>query len=298
MTQVDAAQDLYAAFDGIMAIALAEDLGELDVEGDVTTRSIVPAHLWGEARLQAKQAGVLCGLDALRAAFGLLDDRVEVSLAHEDGDEVSPSEVVATITGPVRPILAGERVTLNLIGHLSGVATGVRRFAQKAPGVVLTDTRKTLPGLRKLQKYAVRVGGGSNHRFALWDGVLIKDNHIVAAGSVARAVELARLETTLPVQAECTNQAECDDALDAGAAAILLDNRTPDELRKLTAHIKSRARHVLVEASGGVTLDNVAEVAASGVDRISIGAFTHSAPALDVNLELVRVWSERSEEEI
>ena len=286
MTRVDEAQALYAAFEGVIAVALKEDLGEGDFDADVTTEATVPETLRVNAVVLAKQAGVICGLDALRATFAQLDDRVEVTWNRRDGDEVAPGDVVAELGGPARAILIGERTALNLIGHLSGIATLVRSFVTAAPGAVFTDTRKTLPGLRLLQKYAVRVGGGSNHRFALWDGVLIKDNHIIAAGSVGNAVRLARASTALPVQAECTSLAEVDEALDAGAPAILLDNRSPDELRELTAHIKARSKHVMVEASGGVTLANVAELAATGVDRISVGAFTHSAPALDVSLDL------------
>jgi nicotinate-nucleotide pyrophosphorylase (carboxylating) len=199
---------------------------------------------------------------------------------------VRSGDVIATVSGPVQAILVGERTALNVIGHLSGIASNVRAFLGAAPGAMLVDTRKTLPGLRLLQKYAVRTGGGSNHRFALWDGVLIKDTHIVAAGGVGEAVRRARAATVMPVQAECQTLAEVDEALDAGANAILLDNRTPDELRELTAHIKSRSPEVLVEASGGVDLATVGAIADTGVDRISIGAFTHSSPALDVSLEL------------
>jgi nicotinate-nucleotide pyrophosphorylase (carboxylating) len=162
----------------------------------------------------------------------------------------------------------------------------VRTFLRAAPEASLVDTRKTLPGLRELQKYAVRCGGGSNHRFALWDGVLIKDTHIVAAGSVGEAVRRARARTDLPVQAECQSRAEVDDALEAGAHALLLDNRTPAVLTELVAYVRARSPDVMIEASGGVNLGTVAAIAASGVDRISVGAFTHSSPALDVSLEL------------
>lgn len=289
--QVDEQHLLREAFEGVMAIALREDLGEDGMlEADITTASVVPANLWGTAILTVKEAGVVCGLMALETTFRQLGDRVMVTLAHSDGDEVQAKAAVATIEGPVRPILVGERSALNVIGHLSGIATQVRRFAQAAPGVVLTDTRKTLPGLRALQKYAVRIGGVSNHRFALWDGVLIKDTHIVAARGVGEAVRRAVTGTSLPVQAECTSLSEVDGALDAGAHAILLDNVGPEQLADLTAHIKSRGDHVLVEASGGVTIDNVAEIGRSGVDRISVGAFTHSSPALDVSLRLDRIW--------
>lgn len=284
--RADESLKLQQAFADTMSIALAEDLDFLDVDSDVTTKSTVPPSLAGSATLYAKQDGVVCGLEALYAAYRLLDERVEVTPHVKDGDEVSAGDALAVVAGPVQAILVGERSALNLIGHLSGIATNVRGFARAAPGAILVDTRKTLPGLRLLQKYAVRTGGGSNHRFALWDGVLIKDTHIVASGGVGEAVRRARASTTLPVQAECQTREEVDEALDAGAHAILLDNRTPSELGELTAHIKSRADHVLVEASGGVTLETIAEIAGTGVDRISVGAFTHSSPALDVSLEL------------
>jgi nicotinate-nucleotide pyrophosphorylase (carboxylating) len=292
LSRTEQATELTAAFEAAMAVALAEDLGDASaVEADVTTTTIVPPTLRGTAGLFAKQAGVICGLEALRAVYRQLDDRVGVSLDNRDGDDVESGQRLATAEGPVAPILVGERSALNLIGHLSGIATLVRRFAREAPGTTLVDTRKTLPGLRLLQKYAVRVGGGSNHRFSLWDGVLIKDTHVAAAGGVGEAVRRARAGTALPVQAECTSLAEVDEALDAGAHALLLDNQAADELGRQVAHVRARQdkEHVLIEASGGVTLDNVSEVAASGVDRISVGAFTHSAPALDVSMRLIDV---------
>lgn len=290
MTFKDESHELHEAFGRLVAVALTEDLGEIEIERDITTRTIVPDDLHGTATVYAKQRGVLCGTDALRATYSQLDPDVTVSLARKDGDDVDEGEAVSTIEGAVVPILVGERTALNLMGHLSGIATKVRAFVREAPGITLTDTRKTLPGLRLVQKYAVRVGGGSNHRFALWDGVLIKDNHIVAAVGVGEAVKRARTQTALPVQAECTSKEEVDEALDAGAHAILLDNRTPDELSELASYIHSRAEHVMVEASGGVTIDNIGEVAKTGVDRISIGAFTHSAPALDLSMKLEKTW--------
>jgi nicotinate-nucleotide pyrophosphorylase (carboxylating) len=288
--QVDQTFALREAFEGVMDIALREDLGDGDVDADITTISVVPETLWGSASVNAKEAGVICGLQSIEATFRQLDGRVTWKFMVEDGDEVGPKTPVATIEGPVRPILVGERSFLNVVAHLSGIATHVRRFTRAAPDVLFTDTRKTLPGLRSLQKYAVRIGGASNHRFALWDGVLIKDTHIVAAGSVGEAVRRTVRATSLPVQAECTSLAEVDDALDAGAHAILLDNVGPEELAALTSHIKGRADHVLVEASGGVTMSNAAEIGATGVDRVSVGAFTHSSPALDLSLRLDRTW--------
>jgi nicotinate-nucleotide pyrophosphorylase (carboxylating) len=293
MPRVDQAFALREAFDQIIAVALHEDLDSEDLTDDVTTKLTVEEKTFGEATVTAKQAGVICGLEALHTVYGRLDRRVEVKTTPADGDDVAVGDIIATIEGPARPILVGERSALNLIGHLSGIATVVREYARAVRDnrCVLVDTRKTLPGLRTLQKYAVRVGGGANHRFALWDGILVKDNHIVAAGSVGEATRRARLGgSRLPVQVECTNEPEVVEALDAGAHAILLDNQEPAELERLTRLIKERSEHVLVEASGGVTLSNVADVAATGVDRISIGAFTHSAPALDISMKLLRTW--------
>lgn len=287
---VEASIVLREAFAAAIASALREDLGDGDVDADVTTHSTVPPSVWASATLYTKQDGVICGLAALKGTLGLLDDRVTVTQRVKDGDPVAAGDVVAGVDGPARAILTGERTALNIIGHLSGIATTVREFTRAAPGVELSDTRKTLPGLRLLQKYAVRSGGGANHRFSLWDGVLIKDNHIVAAGGVAEAVRRARDESALPVQVECTTLEEIDEGIRAGAMAFLLDNRSPDELVALVAHIREHRDFALIEASGGITLDNVAAVAATGVDRISVGAFTHSARALDVSLKLERTW--------
>jgi nicotinate-nucleotide pyrophosphorylase (carboxylating) len=289
---VDASMELREAFANAIAAALEEDLGTdaLDLDADVTTHAVVPVNQWGRATVYAKQDGVVCGLAALKFTYGSLDRRVDVKQHHKDGDAVAPGDVVAEVRGPVRAVLVGERTALNIASHLSGIATMVREFVRAAPGVELSDTRKTLPGLRRLQKYAVRVGGGANHRYALWDGVLVKDNHIVAAGGVGEAVRRARASSALPVQAECTSLEEVDEALDAGAVAFLLDNQSSGDLAKLVTRIREQRDFAMIEASGGVTLANVAEVAASGVDRISVGAFTHSAQALDLSMKLEEVW--------
>jgi nicotinate-nucleotide pyrophosphorylase (carboxylating) len=276
----------------VAAAALDEDLGGAGAEADITTSSIVPDAIWAEAVVTAKAAGIVCGLAALEATFAHLDERVVVTPEREDGDGIKSGDVVAGVRGPAKAILTGERSALNIVRHLSGVATLVRAFVERAPDVQVTETRKTTPGMRALEKYAVRAAGGSNHRFALWDGVLIKDNHIVAAGGVGEAVRRAKRSTTLPIEVECTSSDEVDEAMDGGADEILLDNRDPDELGRLVAHIRKRSPDVLIEASGNVTLDNVAAVAATGVDRISVGAFTHSAPALDLSLTFGKVWEE------
>jgi len=288
---VDASMELRQAFLGAIVAALEEDLGTegLDLDADITTRATVPPDVWGTANVYAKQDGVICGVAALKMTYAEIDKRVAVTTLVKDGDPVTAGEVVATVEGPARAILVGERTALNIVSHMSGIATMVREFVNAAPGIELSDTRKTLPGLRRLQKYAVRTGGGANHRYALWDGVLIKDNHIVAAGGVGEAVRRARADSAMPVQVECTSMEEVDEGLEAGAVAFLLDNQSPDDLRKLVARIREVRDFAMIEASGGVTRDNVAEVAATGVDRISIGAFTHSPRALDLSMKLEKV---------
>ena len=281
--------DLGAWFERAINAALSEDLGGHGPEADVTTKATTTAATNADAVVVAKQAGVVCGLAALGITFSSIDRAVTVTLTKTDGDHVEPEDVLARISGPARAILTGERTALNLLGHLSGIATFASAFVARAPGVQVTDTRKTLPGLRALEKYAVHTGGGTNHRFALWDGVLVKDNHIVAAGGAGEATRRARHATTLPIQVECMSREEVDEALDAGASSLLLDNRPPDELRALVAHVRQRDPNVFIEASGGVTLDTIADIAATGVDRVSIGALTHSAPALDVSLRFERV---------
>jgi nicotinate-nucleotide pyrophosphorylase (carboxylating) len=284
--------ELRQAFLGAIVAALEEDLGTdgLDIDADITTHATVASGVWGTANVYAKQDGVVCGIDAFKFTYAEIDNRVKVTTHVKDGDPVSSGDLIATVEGPARAILVGERTALNLASHMSGIATTVREFVKAAPGVELSDTRKTLPGLRRLQKYAVRTGGGANHRYALWDGVLIKDNHIVAAGGVGPAVRAARAASAMPVQVECTTLQEVDDGLDAGAVAFLLDNQGPDELRALVARIREVRDFAMIEASGGVTLDNVAQVAATGVDRISVGAFTHSPKALDLSMKLEKVW--------
>jgi nicotinate-nucleotide pyrophosphorylase (carboxylating) len=265
----------------IVAGALAEDVGE----GDVTTEATVDPGALGTAELLVKEPGVVYGLAVVEAVFRTLDPDVEVEPLVEDRARLEAPATVARVTGPLQAILTGERVALNFLGRLSGVATLARRYADAVAGtgVAILDTRKTTPGLRLLEKQAVAAGGGRNHRFGLFDAVLIKDNHLRAAGSIAVAVERARAATELPVEVECDTLAQVSEALAAGADAILLDNMTLDELR---AAVDLAAGRVRLEASGGITLDNVRAVAETGVDEISIGALTHSARSLDVSLEL------------
>jgi nicotinate-nucleotide pyrophosphorylase (carboxylating) len=256
---------------------LAEDIGA----GDATTLSVIDADATCEARILLKEHGVVCGLEAAAAVFEALGARLEPLAA--DGDSLHGP--IARVTGPARAVLTGERLALNLLGRMSGIATLTRRYVDAVEGTraVILDTRKTTPGLRDLEKQAVRCGGGTNHRFRLDDGVLIKDNHLRVAGSIGDAVARARA-TGLPVEVECDTLAQVGEALDAGADRILLDNMTTDELRAAVALNDGRAE---LEASGGVNLDSVRAIAETGVDFISVGALTHSARALDVSLEVL-----------
>ena len=262
--------------------ALAEDIGA----GDVTTDATVPDDAVGTAELLLKEPGVVCGLRAAESTFRALDPDIRFEALASDGDLVrEPPAVIARVSGSERAILTGERVALNFLGRLSGIATLTRRFADAVDGTgtAILDTRKTTPGLRALEKHAVACGGGRNHRFGLDDAVLVKDNHLRAAGSVARAIELVRAASDLPVEVECDTLAQVAEAVGFGVDAILLDNMTLDELREAVSLTAGRAR---LEASGGVRLDTVRAIAETGVDEISVGALTHSARSLDVSLEL------------
>ena len=272
---------LGGALERVVQAALAEDVGE----GDVTTEATVDADAIGSAQLLVKEPGVVCGLAAAEAVFRALDNDLRFEALVEEGTVVEHSTAVARVDGPERAILTGERTALNFLGRLSGVATLTRRYvdAVAGTGVAILDTRKTTPGLRLLEKHAVACGGGQNHRFGLNDGVLVKDNHLRAAGSVLVAVARVRATTDLPIEVECDTLAQVSEALAVAADAILLDNMTSDELLASVALAKGRAR---LEASGGITLENVRAVAETGVDEISIGALTHSARSLDVSLEL------------
>jgi nicotinate-nucleotide pyrophosphorylase (carboxylating) len=265
----------------VVLAALAEDIGA----GDVTTEATVAAEAVGTAELLVKEAGVVCGLGVAETAFRALDPEIRFEALASDGDDVEGRAVVARLTGSERAILTAERVALNFLGRLSGIATLTRSYvdAVEGTGAAVLDTRKTTPGLRALEKYAVAVGGGRNHRFGLDDAVLIKDNHLRAAGSIAAAVMLVRAATDLPVEVECETLAQVAQALEAGVDAILLDNMSLDDLRAAVALVDGRAR---LEASGGVTLETIRAIAETGVDEISVGALTHSARSLDVSLEL------------
>jgi nicotinate-nucleotide pyrophosphorylase (carboxylating) len=266
---------------------LAEDLGA----GDVTTELLVPRDVTVRATLVARTAGVACGLDLARATFLELDPTLEIRLAVADGDPVEAGTALLEIQGPARPILSAERVALNFVGRLSGIASLTRRYVEAVDGTGarIVDTRKTTPGLRLLEKYAVRCGGGHNHRFGLSDGFMLKDNHRAALRTggedLAAAVRRARdrLGHGVAVTIEVDHVEQVAEALDAGADSVLLDNMTPGQLALAVDQIDGDA---LTEASGGITLESVRAAAESGVDLISVGALTHSAPALDVALDL------------
>lgn len=261
----------------IVARALAEDLGD---RGDVTTDALIPPDVRATGRVVARQAGVVAGTIAATEAFRDLDVRWE----RHDGDRVEPDDVIGAVEGPLRAMLTAERTALNLLGRLSGIATLTARYVEAAgPGATILDTRKTTPGLRVLEKAAVRAGGGANHRMGLHDAVLVKDNHLAHVG-VAEAVTRAREHAPgLLVEIECDTLEQVSEAVGAGADRVLLDNMTPEQVAEAVGVVAGRLD---VEVSGRVTLDNVAAYAAAGPDFVSVGALTHSAPALDVSLEV------------
>jgi nicotinate-nucleotide pyrophosphorylase (carboxylating) len=265
----------------VVELALAEDVGA----GDVTTERVVPEGTTCEGDLLVKEPGVVCGLAVAEAVFRGLDPELSFHSFASDGDQFEAPARIASIAGSAAAILTGERTALNLLGRLSGIATLTRRFVDEieGTGAAVLDTRKTTPGLRALEKYAVRRGGGHNHRFGLYDAILIKDNHLAVAGSIGAAVERAR-GSGLPVQVEAETLDDVREALAAGADSILLDNMSSDRLARAAALVDGRAK---LEASGGVSLDTIREIAETGVDFISIGALTHSARSLDVSLEVL-----------
>jgi nicotinate-nucleotide pyrophosphorylase (carboxylating) len=274
--------------DRLVDDALAEDRGA----GDVTTETTVPAGARAVGRLVAKAPGRLAGLAVFARAFERVDPLVRTELRAADGDEVRPGDVVALVRGPARALLVAERTALNFVQRMSGIATLTARFVERASsggGARILDTRKTAPSLRLLDKYAVRCGGGENHRFGLFDAAMVKDNHLDLAGRPLEALvrELRDRHPGLHVTAEARDEAEARAAARAGAHVVLLDNLAPEELARLCPVVREEARaagHVVeLEASGGIDLDNVADFARAGVDRISVGALTHSAAALDLS---------------
>ena len=278
----------------LIDLALEEDLG---AEGDLTSRAVIPPDLPGRAALVARSAGVVAGLPAAQQTFAVIDPELFFQTLIPDGSTVAPGAVLAVVSGRMRSILTGERTALNFVQRLSGVATQTARYVQAAAGLPcqVLDTRKTTPGWRLLEKYAVRCGGGHNHRMGLGDGVLIKDNHLAAVGggpgAAAEAVRLARAKygSRFPLEIEVDDLEEFDAALAARPDIILLDNMTPDRMREAVRRRDATAPAVRLEASGGVTLATIRLIAETGVDRISVGALTHSAVALDVALDYQHV---------
>lgn len=266
-----------------MALALEEDLGQ----GDVTTQSTVPPDVDVRGVIIARATGVIAGLPVAQAVFSELDQSVRFKMCVEDGARVEADTVIARIAGPARPILSGERVSLNFLQQLSGVATATAQIVEQLEDTKaeLLDTRKTVPGLRALQRYAVRVGGGSNHRFNLFDGVLIKENHILAAGGIAAALDraCAAVGPFTPIEIEIERLDQLEEAIQHGASMILLDNMTVEEMRAAAALAAGRVK---LEASGDITVESARLIASTGVDYISSGALTHSSPALNLSLRL------------
>ncbi|WP_221972574.1 carboxylating nicotinate-nucleotide diphosphorylase [Rhizobium laguerreae] len=269
----------------LVRAALLEDLG---LAGDITSASVIPRDHRSTVVMAARQPGVIAGLDAAELAFTLVDPEIVMRRHLQDGDAVKPGDVIATIEGPSRGLLSAERTALNFLGHLSGIATVTAGIAAaiRSTKASVACTRKTTPGLRALEKYAVQAGGGMNHRFALYDAVLIKDNHVAIAGGVAEAIRRARAGVghMVKIEVEVDTLDQLREAMKTGVDAVLLDNMTPDQLREAVAIVASRA---ITEASGRVTPTTAAAIAASGVDLISVGWLTHSAPVLDIGLDFV-----------
>ena len=271
----------------IIDLALTEDVGH----GDVTSEALIPPELHGKASILVKAKGILAGSEVARGVFLRVDPSLKVEMLIKDGAKVKPGDIMATVSGRVTSILKAERVALNFLQRLSGIASQTAKYVAKTRGFAanITDTRKTTPGLRLLEKYAVRIGGGQSHRFNLGDGILIKDNHLAVLRALGMNLKdiVAKAKQNAPqgleVEVEVSTVQEALDAVEAGADIIMLDNMSPDEMRRVVSLITNRVK---TEASGGITLANVHAAAMAGVDIISIGALTHSAKALDISLEL------------
>ncbi len=270
-------------FKKIIRKALEEDLGM----GDLTTNSILTQDTFSTGTFTAKADGVLSGLDCISLVYEELDGAVSVELLKKDGDSVTKGELIAKVEGPVRTLLSGERVILNLIQHMSGISTSTHEIVSllNDDSITIADTRKTLPGLRALQKYAVTSGGGKNHRFRLDDGVMIKDNHIKAAGSISKAVEMVRsnIGHMVKIEVETETKDQVLEAVESGADVIMLDNRNPEEVKEFVSMIPDG---IIVEVSGGITPGNIASYKGCGAHVISLGWLTHSVKALDISFNL------------
>ncbi|MGP5493542.1 carboxylating nicotinate-nucleotide diphosphorylase [Psychrobacter celer] len=269
----------------LVEAALTEDLGR---RGDVTSQATIPADMQAQLQIKARQAGVICGMDLARLAFDMVDTQIGFDAQVADGERVEAGTVLATVCGNARHLLTAERTALNFMTHLSGIATATRQIVDSVTAypAQITCTRKTIPGLRTVQKYAVRCGGGRNHRLGLDDAILIKDNHIAIAGDIATAVKQAQdfAGHLIPIEVEVDTLAQLAQALDAGASLVLLDNMTPDVLAQAVAMCQGRAK---TEASGGITPETVQAVAQTGVDFIAMGYLTHSTTALDIGLDFM-----------
>jgi nicotinate-nucleotide pyrophosphorylase (carboxylating) len=269
--------------DPLVRNALLEDLG---LAGDITSAAVIPADHRSVVVMAAREPGVIAGLDAAELAFQLVDPAIILKRHVEDGATVAPDDIIATIEGPSRGLLTAERTALNFLGHLSGIASVTAKIAASISGTKasIACTRKTTPGLRALEKYAVRAGGGMNHRFALYDAVLIKDNHIAVAGGVRAAIRSAKqgVGHLVKIEVEVDTLAQLREVMDEGVDAVLLDNMTPEQLREAVAIVAGRA---ITEASGRINPQTAAAIAASGIDLISVGWLTHSAPVLDIGLD-------------
>ena len=268
--------------DKLIRMALEEDI----TSEDVSTNAVMPTKVQGTVDLIAKEDGVIAGMDVYARVFKLLDEDTEIEMFCHDGDEVREGDLMAKVTGDIRVLLSGERVALNYLQRMSGIATYTRSVAKllEGSGVTLLDTRKTTPNCRVFEKYAVRVGGGCNHRYNLSDGVLLKDNHIGAAGSVTKAIQMAKAYAPFvrKIEIEVETLDMVKEAVAAGADIIMLDNMTPEQMKEAVAYIDGRAE---TECSGNVTLENIQRMTDVGVDYISSGALTHSAPILDISLK-------------
>ena len=270
--------------DELIRLALQEDI----TSEDVSTNAVMPTEQQGTVELIAKEDGIMAGLDVYARVFTLLDPATVVTFQVKDGDRVKPGDLIGTVTGDIRVLLSGERVALNYLQRMSGIATYTRQVADllEGSGVTLLDTRKTTPNCRIFEKYAVRVGGGCNHRYNLSDGVLLKDNHIGAAGSITNAIQMAKAYAPFvrKIEIEVETLEQVKEAVDAGADIIMLDNMTPDTMRQSVELIDGRAQ---TECSGNITKENIARIREIGVDFVSSGALTHSAPILDISMKHV-----------
>jgi len=280
---MNASQDIKILILDSVILALREDVGK----GDITTDSIIPPDAKASAKIVVKESGIICGLSIAKLVFQSVDKNIEFSERVKDGDAVKNGTAVASVRGPARGILTAERTALNFLQRLSGIATLTNKFVNTAgKKVKILDTRKTTPGLRVLEKYAVKIGGGFNHRIGLFDAVLIKDNHIAAAGGLKKAVTLAKKKYNI-IEVETKTIGQVKEALESGVSRIMLDNMSIPDIKRSVQLIRMSKNKIEIEVSGGVALNNIRSIAGTGVDYISIGAITHSAPALDISLKVI-----------